>query len=475
MPADLDEMFAGLARTADVVPVTGPAVARRNGDRRRRGRYAVGAAAAAVLLVLAGAGVATRRHDPPRPVLPATTVRGLTPIGTPLRVHGPAGENMFSAIAVRGDRVTLASGDLNGGGLKVIGVDGRTGAQVWDAGTTASFETNGPIAVPGAVLVADGPRLRVLDPGTGAELWETTDPANGDVVVGDGVLARVTVDGLTEAFALSTGRKLWSAPASGNDRPRHSTGFLDEGNVRNVHVSDDRLAQITLGGRVLVRDLRTGKIRTSVATTVRPRMMTDFSASGDLALIGDRSGYTDKPSRLVGADLTAGTTKVLHAIETGTLGVSAPCGPQRVCLASNDGTTADGNLNPATLKMIDTATGRVLWTVTPADAVFDISTRAGRVFAGRGLGSGVLYSADGRDLARVDGAFLGRTQGWIDDENVLAMAQTGTGRSLIAISAADGRQTTLGTLSDVVGGCAWTSEILACRDGVELKLWRFER
>ncbi|MBB2942207.1 hypothetical protein FB565_001920 [Actinoplanes lutulentus] len=475
MAADLDDIFTAMGRQADVLPLAGPDAARRIG--RRRNRNAVIAAAATVLIVVAGAGAGVAwRHDPsPEPILPANTIRGIAPIGSPLRLHGPADETMLSMIAINDDRVSVASGGFENDPLEVIGVDARSGAKVWDAGRLNAIEMNGPVAVPGGMVLYDGPDLSVRDPETGAELWKTVDPANGDVVVGDGVLVRVNVGGLSEGFALRTGKKLWSVPASGDDRPRHSIGFLENTTRRSLHFSDDRFAQLTLGGTVLVRDIHTGKILKSVATTVRPKLMTGFSVSGDLALIKDTVGYLDKPSRLVAADVSTGKVRDLYSIRTGLMRDAAPCGTGRICVASTEGYTRDGGLNPETVKVIDTTTGRILWTAQFGDALLSASSRAGRVLVTSASGSASLYDVDGRVIAQGGDTFGHIGQGWIDDANVLLQTPTAKGYDITTISAVDGRRTTLGTLSAVNAECTWTSEILACRDGAELKLWRFER
>ncbi|WP_433826935.1 PQQ-binding-like beta-propeller repeat protein [Actinoplanes sp. CA-015351] len=474
MAAELDELFTAMGHQADVLPLAGPDHARRIG--RRRIRNSVIAATAAVLLVVAGAGIATWRHNPsPEPILPANTIRGIAPIGSPLRLHGPGDENMFSTIAIDGSRVSVASGAFSGDSFEVIGVDTASGAKVWDAGRINAIETNGPVAVPGAMFLYDGPDLSIREPETGAELWKTVDPPNGDVVVGDGVLVRVNVGGLSEGFALRTGTKLWSVPAAGDDRPRHSIGFLEGSSRHSLHFSDDRFAQLTLGGTVLVRDIRTGKILTSVATTVRPKLMTSFTMSGDLALIGDTTGYLGKPSRLVAADVSTGKVRDIYSIKNGRMREATPCGAQRICVPSAEGYTADGGLNAEDVKVIDTTTDRVLWTARPGDILLSASSRAGRIFVTSVGASGTLYDKDGRVIARSGGSFHGAGQGWIDDENMLMLTSTATGYDIDAISAVDGTRTTLGKLSTVTGGCSWTSEILACRDGAELKLWRLLR
>jgi outer membrane protein assembly factor BamB len=469
VPVDLDEMFTAMGRSADALPLPGSDAARQLGQRRNRNRNALVAAAAAVLLVIAGVGAVTRRHDrSPEPILPATTVRGLTPVGSPLQIYGPANRSMFSRIAILGDRVYVSSGSLDGGEMKVIGVDGTTGAKLWDAGELDSFETNGTIAVPGALILADGPDLRIRDPETGEARWTAKAAGNGDIVVGDGVLVRVGEDYLTQAFDLVTGAKLWSVPATGTARPRHTVGFGDQENTRNIHVSDGRLAQITLGGTVLIRDIRTGKVLRSVPTTVRPKMLTEFSAAGDEVFITDSTGYMDQPSRLLAVDVTTGGTRTLWSDNSGHLRTHEMCGPHLLCLASSDELDA-----LETVKAIDTTTGKALWTAAPPVGVARFLTRAGRVFVVSLDGTMTLYGNTGKVIATVENDFANADADWIDDRNLLIRTPGTDGFTLSVISADDGKRTTLTELSRSAGGCESTSELLACQDGVHLKLWRF--
>jgi outer membrane protein assembly factor BamB len=475
VPVDLDEMFTAMGRQADALPLGGSEAARRLGARRTRNRNSLVATAAAVLLVIAGVGAVVRRQDrSPEPILPAGTIRGLEPIGTPLQVYGPANQDMTGRMALIDDRVYVASGSMRDDQIKVIGVDTATGAKTWDGGAINSFETNVPIAVPGAVLLADGSTLHVHDPSTGKRLWDALDPSNGDVVVGDGVLVQVTEGGLSEGFELTTGEKLWSVPASGANRPRHTAGFSGDvpqpRNSRDIEISDGRITQITLGGKVLVRDIRTGEVLKSVSTTVRPKMMTDFGTAGALVLIGDKSGYTDKPSRLIAVDATTGTTRELWSVTAGSLRLAQPCGAQRLCVSFDDN-------ERMRLLMIDITTGQPAWTVDLTEPIAVLSARNGKVATTGMNGSLTVYGADGQVVSAVEAKFSGNFANWIDDQNLLVRTpnQDGTEYTLTAVSAEDGRQTPLTTLSRAAGACEWSSDVLACLDGVQLKLWRFQR
>nr|BFE70099.1 hypothetical protein GCM10020092_034000 [Actinoplanes digitatis] len=472
MPVDIDELFTEFGRQADLLPLADASVPRRIGARRVRNRALV-AATAAVLLVVAGLGAANwRRERHAEPVLPADTVRGLNPIGTPLHIYGPANKSMFAGIAAVGDRVYVASGSIDDTS-EVIAVDGRTGRKIWSAGRMAGFETNGVIALPGVLLVAEGSALRILDPDTGKKLWATTDPPNGDVVVDERTLVRVNEASLTEGFDLRTGKKLWSAvPAGEADRPKHSAGVIPgtaepARNVRSIQTSDGRLVQITLGGRVLFRDMRTGDVSRSVATTVRPKQLTGFAAYDGVAYIYDNTGYSDRPSRLLAVDAATGATRVVYSLQAGHLRSFFPCGTRQLCLSGDDNVRGD------TLQSMDLASGQVGWSVAAPGPAFSGSARGWRVLVS-GIGGTALYDLNGRVLFQAGANGSG---GWIDDQNLLVLVpipDTG-GYRLVAVAARDGRQTTIGTLPRTAGGCSWTSEFLACRDGVELKLWAFVR
>ncbi|KUL28665.1 outer membrane protein assembly factor BamB family protein [Actinoplanes awajinensis] len=482
MSIDLDELFTELGRQADALSLPEVSVARRLGERRRRRNRAVVAVAAATLLVVAGLGAATLRRDrAPEPILPvSTSVRGLAPIGTPLTVFGSTGDGIFSNAVTAGDRLYFGSGNV-GNSTEVIAVDGTTGAKLWSAGKIKGAETNGPIAVGDTLLIADGATLSVRDPATGAERWTVPDAPNGDVVIGAGMLVRVNEAGLSEGYDAVTGRKVWSVPpASPADRPRHSVGMLTgpdpmEDYGRRIHASDGQLAQITLGGAVLLRDMRTGKVVTSVATPVRPKVITDFVAYQGTVVIGDKTDRSSEPFRVLAVDAAGGPARTLYAAASGTLRTVFACGTGRLCVDAEEGALPPGKNE--SIKAINMADGRILWSVRPTRFSFPLGSRRGRILLG-GTNGTTLLDADGRTLYDHRSEYSGSGAEWIDDDNLLWVLKDPVKNvyQLLVIAAADGRQTVLGELPDKdFGGCTWTSEFLACRSGTQLTVSRFVR
>ena len=198
----------------------------------------------------------------------------------------------------------------------VTGVDAGTGAVRW------MIRHPGKVAAPAAVDPVHGvaaitwhsveaPRLRVLDPSTGATRWEATIGvsssapvvSDGLVVVGEGDrrwTARIV------ARDLSTGAERWSAPASASFEPRllpaasdgevavsdHfgtvTLAGLDDGSVRwqvaldepmldtRVLLAADSVVLTTYGGEVVALDRRSGRV-------VRQESPGGYPAAIDLA------------------------------------------------------------------------------------------------------------------------------------------------------------------------------------------------
>ena len=46
---------------------------------------------------------------------------------------------------------------------------------------------------------------------------------------------------------------------------------------------------------------------------------------------------------------------------------------------------------------------------------------------------------------------------------------------IVAVSATNGQQTVLARIAPSREVCSWTNDLLACRDGAQLRLWRFQR
>jgi outer membrane protein assembly factor BamB len=483
VPTDLDELFSALGRQADALPLAPAADARQRGIRRRRTRAML--AGAAAVLAVAGVGAAVWRVNPgPRPVpaAPAASIRGMTPVGSPIAAGG---KKTSWTQTVTSDGRLYAAAETPDGESKVVAIDPETAKILWETAPFDPFyDYNGPIAVPGALLVTGSatiekiPTLHVLDPDTGTTRWRLQWRTPDEVVVGDGVLARMTAaTGVTEAYDLRTGAPLWSSPA-GEDRPAHllgmqSGGYDEVGNLvgPDITISDDGLVQITRGGQVLLRDIRTGALRVTVPAAL-PSTLSRIAYDGRLFI-----GYQtpDKKQYKIGVtDLTgtSGTSRVVYTV-TGERGVGGflPCGPRRLCLSQ-----FMGKESKSMVVSIDTETQKALWTAGLRTQVNGyMYARGSHVLRGDIAETG-LYDANGRTVYA--GAGDGR---WIDDDNVLWTEWTKPDYTVSVIAAKTGRKVELGTIPNRTGNCSWTSEFLACPVGFmnpfrsELRIWRFTR
>ena len=484
MPADLDDLFTTLGRQADAVPLGPAADARERGVRRRRNRALL--AGAAAVLVAGGAGVAVWRSDPgPRPVpaAPPGTVRGMVEVGSPLKPGGTADTTWTQTVTADGR--LYAARETQQAESTIVAIDLATATKLWESAPFHPFyDYAGPIAVPGALLVSDSttldkvPVLHVLDPATGRTRWKLPWRTPDEIVVGDGVLARlVAATGVTEAFDLNTGNVLWSAPA-GQDRSAHIVGLqsgpYDE--VRNLigpktTLSDDGLVQITRGGRVTVRDIRSGTERTT-GRTGRAGSVTAVAHEGELFTAYRATGGDDVQIRVT--DLTDGASRVLYTAKTDRQGVGSfvPCGPERLCVGR-----FDKQQSRSTVVSIDTKTGEERWTAGLRTQVNgDLLTRGSRVLRGD-IAETALFDAKGRTVYA--GAGEGR---WIDDQSVLWTEPSGdTGSTVSVVAAGNGWKKKLGSLPGHTGNCSLTGDFLACPVATmnpfrpELRIWRFTR
>ncbi|BBH64366.1 hypothetical protein ACTI_10510 [Actinoplanes sp. OR16] len=469
MSVDLDEMFADLSRDGDMVPV-GPAEgARRRGARRSRNR--VVAAALAILLVAGGAGaVVWQRGHRAEPVLPATPnspIRGLQPLGDPLDAgagrtwhYTAASEGRLFAVSVP----SAASVDAREN--RGFAADERTGDPLWS--TPAELGgTDVPVPIPGTVLLREAaprPIMHLLDPATGTERWSLPHALDDQLVFHPDVLVRMhDADGMTEGLDIRTGARLWSAPA-GADRPRWTSGISAADGTRrwspagNDEFSDGYLFQQLASGRMVIRDVRTGEVRNSIAK-----------------VLSDQSGYTTVHDGSVvwpvGNEIRAAalgddsTARVIYTYEEGQefQGLFG-CGQGRICVSLG---SPDGRL-----VAVDIASARELWSAKTSGTTGGAGSRSGRTLT-IGMRGAMLHDADGRVL------YEGGSQiGWIDDANLL---EFDAGPVAVLVSAADGTRTVLGEVPGATvrpgagADCAWSTETLACADGSLLRRYRFVR
>jgi hypothetical protein len=497
VPADLDDLFTALSRQADAIPLAGVEHARQRGRQRRaRGRAVL--AAAAVVLVITGTGLAVRRpHPEPEPLLPATNparLRGMAPVGEPLRI---ADGRMWNNTRIAGDRVIGFSSDGNGG-HETVALDSRTGAALWRITGRESYY-RGVVATPKSVVllrelqahseVVDEPVERILefhDPATGAKTWELrhTDQ-DGFVLHQDVLVRRIGATTAIEGYDLVSGRKLWTAPAGftpddnsrspaparmisgmatgANSDDRTGSALFSPDHVDADPLSDDRLVDMSRSGLITIRDIRTGKVRSTMPG--RP------SAEGLSAYEG--TIYTEV--RDVGGALSgiASADRVIYRDEEPWHSENRfPCGRDRLCVLQND-SNAIPDQPVARMLMIDAKTGTVIRTTGAVPRYGENSFRLGHVLtSGGGEKATTLYDENGQ--ARYSDFGVG---GFVDDGNALTMTQNAGDRSyqVRGISNVDFQKIELGEIPEISGRCDWDEKILTCPTGQELWVWRFNR
>jgi hypothetical protein len=497
VPADLDDLFTALSRQADAIPLAGVEHARQRGRQRRaRGRAAL--AAAAVVLVIAGTGLAVNRpHPEPEPLLPATNparLRGMAPVGEPLRI---ADGRIWNNTRIAGDRVIGFSADGNGG-HETVALDARTGATLWRI-TGRESHYRGVVATPKSVMllrelqmqseVVDEPVERILefhDPATGVKTWELrhTD-RDGFVLHQDVLVRRIGATTAIEGYDLVSGRKLWTAPAGftpddnslsptparmisgmatgANSDDRTGSALFNPDHVDAVPVSDDRLVDMSRSGLITIRDIRTGKVRST--TPGRP------GAEGLSAYEG--TIYTEVRDAGGALSGVASADRVIYQDEKPWYFESHfPCGRDRLCVLQRD-SNATLEQPVARMLVIDAKTGTVIRTTGAVPRYGDNSFRLGHVLTSGGGEKGTtLYDENGQ--ARYSDFGVG---GFVDDGNALTMTQNAgdRGYQVRGISNVDFQKVELGEIPEVSGRCDWDEKILTCPTGRELWIWRFTR
>ena len=464
MPADLDELFTDLGRTADAIPL-GPAErARRRG--RRRNRNAAALVAAVVCLIALGVAVGVRHER--RTDHPVAPPGPLPMVGAPLPYGGPA---RYAVSTVSDGRAFTAwqSADRE---VRVNATDLRTGAPSWSARTVGRFdELGGVTALAAAVMVVVVPdssavpptgagpdrTAYVYDPATGRFRWKLAFGVADDLVVHERMLVRMSAaTGRTEAFDWVTGDRRWQVPP-GADRPRRTMG-MRTGDHRAA-LTDDRLIQVTEAGAVRVRDLGTGSLSATVATLRPPREGYDYLAYDGWLYSTERSGGTTTPFRVVGTYLGGNGPVVLQDVGPGhVIGPMWPCGAGLLCLVDSD-----TRLN-TTVRAINVGYRRQVWQFALSSGATGFSQQGYTLLAAR---EAALLDPDGRQLYGRPEAYVD----WLGPDAVLSLPVLAAGTA-VRVDLTTGRQTVLGEVPARVHACVNTADRLVCPGPADLRLYR---
>ncbi|MFI5888837.1 PQQ-binding-like beta-propeller repeat protein [Actinoplanes sp. NPDC051513] len=465
MPVDLEEIFTGLSRHADGIPLGTAERARQRGRQRSNHQAAMLSAAVAVILVVAGvAGALARAQRVDHPVTPGPSPHALPEAAPPIPVRGALRD---ARTVIAGGRAYTAWQD-DDGTIEVNATDPRTGAVVWtqkgvDHGATL---VNLAAVSPAVLLTANtdegGPAqqlVTVLRPSDGATLWRVT-VADDDVLVPHRrMLVRWSAaTGRTDAYDWATGAKRWSRPG-GSDPLVRTMGVRAAGDVTPYSFTGDWLVQVTRSGNAQVRDIGTGDLlRTVPAGTPRAEGTITaidgrlFSEEGDAS-----SGYR---LRITDLSTSAGTSAVVFSEDAGhALGGFDLCGADRLCLLDQE---AGGR---TTLAAVDLATRRTLWRVDGPENGSGVSSLGGNILVS-GDGTTVLYDTAGRSAFNIPDAQVE----WLTDDKLLVLPMYAPG-TVMTVATADRGVTRLGDVPLRVGACAHTPDRLVCQTATALRFW----
>ncbi|MEU4421013.1 PQQ-binding-like beta-propeller repeat protein [Actinoplanes sp. NPDC024001] len=448
MPTDLDELFQGLGRQADAIPIAPPEAARLRGRQRRRNR-AVIAAAVAVCLVAAGVSGLLNRpgRQPDSTVAPSGP--GLSAVGSPISLGNPV--TVDYSVTAGGRVFTLwqaADGTVN-----LLAADLRTGAQAWKTQRPAKPDAFMHLYAmsQGIALLAEG-RISVYDPADGRLRWEMPySEADGLTVQTRAVVRWSAQTRRIEAFGWQDGKRLWSLETAGDKLVTVRSGT----EIRQEDLAGKRVVQVSATGKGQVVDLDSGTAGEtfSIPAAAANGTITAFEEW----LISeetwpDRSGY-----RLHATDLRTGDTRVIAERESGhTLGQADLCGPNRLCvLDKQDATT--------TVTAIDLATREQVWEVPGPDGAEGIEAHDGYLLTGGG-GAGTLYDRNGQVVYRAPDSAVS----WLTAESLLRVAGSG---EVERIRVANGHTERVGTVPLQIGVCAAVPDRLACPTSEGLRIW----
>ena len=459
MPTDLDDLFAGLAHQADMVPLGPVDGAVRRGRQRRRRRVATIAAALAVGLVTAGvAGVLGRPlgHDDQ----PAG--HGLREVGVPVPLGGTVRD---VRTVVNGNRV-ITAWQTTTGEFGAVGTDPRDGAVTWRIDHIAGRGSDSALTdlrAPGAaglvsIATSDGSLMNIIDPARTPAGWSlSVGPQEQLISTGPVLLRWSATTGETDGYDWATGTKRWSMPAAADPMVR-TVGMRTAGDPARDSFGDT-LVQVTRSGRIKVLDAGTGQV-------VRTALMPAPAADAQLTAI-DGWLYNDEPATGVGYRVRAtdlrsangASTVVMNAGSGHRFGGLDVCGPNRVCVL-------DLHDNDNSVTAVDIATQQTRWqTPAPADAA-SISSRAETMLVGGGRTT-TLLNAAGREVFRTTDTQVD----WLTDDRLLSMPALAAG-PVTTVRTTNGRATTIGRVPAHIGPCQHTSDRLICATTTSLHFYQ---
>ncbi|WP_328461524.1 PQQ-like beta-propeller repeat protein [Actinoplanes sp. NBC_00393] len=450
MPTDLDELFQGLSRQADAIPIAPPEAARQRGRQLRRSRLV----AAAVAVCLVAGGVSGLVNRPARQADPADTPshRELPDVGSPIDLGKPVTVD-YSMTA--GGRV-FSLWQATDGTINLLAADLHTGARAWIARRPAKPDTFPYMYVmsQGIALVTEG-KLSVYDNADGRLRWELPVPEADRFLVQSRAVVRWSAETeRIEAFDWAGGKRLWSQATPG-EKPRGLTTLRSGDEFRPEDLIGEQVLRISAAGQARVMDIDTGTAGLTLSLpgpAVDDRMV--MAVKGwviSQETQPDRSGY-----RLHATDTRTGTTRMIADRAIGhTLSHAGMCGTDRFCVL-------DAQDAKTTLTAIDLTTGTQVWEVPAPDHASSIESHGGYVLTVGG--SGALYDRNGQVVYRAPDSAVA----WLTADSLLRVAGGGP---VERIRVADGHVEPVGTIPLQIGACAAVPDRLACPTSDGLRIW----
>lgn len=460
MSADLGELFDALNKQADRIPLAGADDARGRGRRRTRWT-ATASVLAVVLVVAAGIGFELLRSDSRRADQPAGDVT-IPYVAPPIGLDGRAYGGVLARDGERAYAVWMRQGST-----WMVAADMRSGAVAWPIRAIADAQrtVDEVVATPQAVLVVMRPHggnreLFAFAPATGAQLWQKTVPIEDQLLYPTRTLIRLSyADGRVTGYDWASGTQRWAAGKAMRILPVTSVTDQEQIDWSGLPptFTGDQFVAVTDRGRAEVREVTTGRMRSSVG--VRPGSGETMVAYNGYLYTHDEADDSDGPVRVRSTKLDGDSSVLADDIPhtlPGRLVAMTGCGNRSaVCVITRDGPkTTITAVNP------DMPAPMMDWQTTIEDEANHITSARGRTLLSDGPMDRPVHMLDDR------GAPVLRTAAsimWLDAGTVAVVAPDGSGR-LTRYTAGGADAAVLGTLPAEMGGasCVSYSARLAC-------------
>ncbi|GIG60012.1 hypothetical protein Lfu02_43840 [Longispora fulva] len=468
MSDDLKALFGALRADADELRLPAPSAARRIGTRRRRVR--LGAGLATVILLVAGVtvGASWWGRTPADPVGFAR----LRPVGVPVAESGVGAGGAVKARTVDG-RTMFVWPDKSGE-LRLTVVDLATGTAARPTSSLGRYSfVSGMWTVAGVLVLtvrggsdARSSEMLVVDPATGTTLWHRAiqPTAERSEFFLAGLVVNSVATQRTELLDWRTGATRWSVPTTGLQN------VLSVRSVAGLGVSTDHRLLLVGQDHVLrVYDVRDGSLLLTGPTVDGSVQAYDGKAYvlglGPDGVSGRLSVFDlDDPGRGL---------RLLYTARTEVTSV-ANCAPGLVCALEQAVVEPSGAAVDSAVVAVDLNGGGERWRYR-LTIPFGVLGMAGD----RVLAPGVVLDPGGRKLVGPPAEHLSLTGPTVDG-GLLAYSVPASGPAtrsvdldVYGVLLADGKVTTLGTVTVLPNSCSADQRFLACATDRGFEVWQY--